>query len=180
MSEWLERLTGSANVATVLGSIPASPPIQRNLSAADDAVLYEVQYFQRLRKTNKKILVHLCVWTSVVFVLLTRNSDPTLFRHHIKYVKYFPPKDARSFLVQNHLVNYSLVDKSKPDRFQIPPVLKAQNPDSDPRPLFWRSFLCCKLPARVLALLITKGYGTGVVGSEKHVFIWRKAVPSYM
>jgi hypothetical protein len=40
--EWLERLTANVEVATVLGFIPASSPTQRNLWAADDAVLNKV------------------------------------------------------------------------------------------------------------------------------------------
>jgi hypothetical protein len=49
--EWLERLTANVEVATVLGSIPASSRTQWNLWAADVAVLNKV-----LKKSKKSPL----------------------------------------------------------------------------------------------------------------------------
>ncbi len=51
VAEWLERLTANAEVATVLGSIPASSDTVESEGAADEAVSNKVHKFKKSKKS---------------------------------------------------------------------------------------------------------------------------------
>ncbi len=55
LAEWLERLTAIAEVATVMGSIPASSE-SGIWGAADEAVLNTVQYIQEKKSKNPPVI----------------------------------------------------------------------------------------------------------------------------
>jgi hypothetical protein len=59
LAEWLDRLTASAEVATILGPIPASSETVESEGAADEAVLYKTLILECLLSYSRHFIIQI-------------------------------------------------------------------------------------------------------------------------